>query len=65
MRHFDKKPSTHFALLHTDVSSHNVIYLVAKSRGSIPRIHNEFCVGEEDSVGSRNISSKSFLQLTT
>lgn len=63
VKHFDKRPSTHFALLRTDVSPHNVIYPVAKSRGSILWIHNELCVGEEDSVGSRHISSKSFLQL--
>lgn len=60
VRHFDKKPFTYFALLHTDVSSPNVIYSMAKSRGSILWIINEVCVGTKDAAGSRNISSKSF-----
>lgn len=60
VRHFDEKPSTCFALLHTDVSLPNVIYLMAKSRVSILWINNEICVGEGGSAGSRNISNKSF-----
>lgn len=41
VRHFNGKPSTHFALLHIEVSVPNSIYLLAKSRGSILQIHKK------------------------